>query len=35
LQVNPTNVGHRTQDVRLYDGERQLAEVRRTITIFP
>jgi hypothetical protein len=35
LQVNPTNVGHRTQDVRLYDGKRQLVEVRRTITVFP
>jgi hypothetical protein len=35
LQVNPTNVGHRTQDVRLYDGTRRLAVVERTITIFP
>jgi hypothetical protein len=35
LQVNPTNVGHRTQDVRLYDGKRRLAVVERTITIFP
>jgi hypothetical protein len=35
LQVNPTNVGHRTQDVRLYDGNRRLAEVSRTITVFP
>jgi hypothetical protein len=35
LQVNPTNVGHRTQDVRLYDGNRRLAVVERTITIFP
>ena len=35
LQVNPTNVGHRTQNVRLYDGGHQLAEVKRTITIFP
>lgn len=35
LQVNPTNVGHRTQDVRLYDGKRKLAEIDRTITIFP
>lgn len=35
LQVNPTNVGRRAQDVRLYDGKRLLAEVRRTITIFP
>ena len=35
LQVNPTNVGHRTQDVRLYDGKQLLATVHRTITIFP
>jgi hypothetical protein len=35
LQVNPTNVGHRTQDVRLYDGKQRLAVVERTITIFP
>jgi hypothetical protein len=35
LQVNPTNVGHRTQTVRLYDGTRRLAVVKRTITIWP
>jgi hypothetical protein len=35
LQVNPTNLGHRTQDVQLYDGKRKLAEIKRTITIFP
>jgi hypothetical protein len=35
LQVNPTNLGRRTQDVQLYDGKRKLAEVKRTITIFP
>jgi hypothetical protein len=35
LQVNPTNVGHRSQDVRLYDGKQRLAVVERTITIFP
>ena len=35
LQVNPTNVGHRPQDVRLYDGEELLATIDRTITIFP
>ena len=35
LQVNPTNVGHRSQDVRLYDGDRLLATVDRSITIFP
>ena len=35
LQVNPTNVGHRSQDVRLYDGNELLATVDRSITVFP
>lgn len=35
LQVNPTNVGHRSQDVRLYDGDELLATIDRSITIFP
>ena len=35
LQVNPTNVGHRAQDVELYDGDELLATINRTITIFP
>jgi hypothetical protein len=35
FQVNPTNVGHRPQDVDLLDGERLLVHVDRTITIFP
>jgi len=35
LQVNPTNVGHRSQRVQLYDGNTLLATVKRTITIFP
>jgi hypothetical protein len=35
LQVNPTNVGHRSQDVRLYDGNELLATVDRGITVFP
>ncbi len=35
LQVNPTNVGHRSQDVWLYDGETQLVHLDRTITIWP
>ena len=35
LQVNPTNVGHRAQNVWLYDGRRQLVAVHRTITIWP
>ena len=35
LQVNPTNVGHRSQDVALYDEDTFLASVERTITVFP
>jgi hypothetical protein len=35
LQVNPTNVGHRSQDVQLFDGDELLATVERTITVFP
>ena len=35
LQVNPTNVGRRSQDVRLYDGDELVATVDRSVTIFP
>jgi hypothetical protein len=35
LQVNPTNIGRRSQDVALYDGERFLASVDRSVTVFP
>jgi hypothetical protein len=35
LQVNPTNVGQRSQDVQLFDGDELLATVERTITVFP
>jgi hypothetical protein len=35
LQVNPTNVGHRSQRVQLYDGNTLLTSVKKTITIFP
>jgi hypothetical protein len=35
IQVNPTNVGRRSQDVALYDGDTLLTAVDRTITIFP
>jgi hypothetical protein len=35
VQVNPTNVGRRSQDVALYDGDTKLLEIHRTITIFP
>ncbi len=35
LQVNPTNIGRRSQDVELYDGDTHLLTIHRTITIFP
>jgi hypothetical protein len=35
LQVNPTNVGHRAQDVELDDGDELLATINRTITVWP
>jgi hypothetical protein len=35
MQVNPTNVGRRPQNVSLYDGTTLLATVHRRITIFP
>ena len=35
FQVNPTEIGRRSQDVALYDGEELLLEVDRTVTIFP
>lgn len=35
FQVNPINVGRRSQDVELYDGERLLGRVDRTVTVFP
>jgi hypothetical protein len=35
FQVNPTNVGRRRADVRLYDGDTRLLTVHRTITVYP
>jgi hypothetical protein len=35
LQVNPTNVGRRSQDVELDDGETPLLTIHRKVTIFP
>jgi hypothetical protein len=35
FQVNPTNVGHRSQDVALYDNTTLLATADRSVTIFP
>jgi len=35
LQVNPTTVGRRSQDVRLISGGRELVKLERTLTVFP
>jgi hypothetical protein len=35
LQVNPTNIGHRSQNVELDDGKTPILTVHRNITIFP
>jgi hypothetical protein len=35
FQVNPTNVGRRSQDVDLLDGDEALVHVDRTVTVFP
>ena len=35
FQVNPTNVGRRSQTVRLYDGDELVATSTRTVTVFP
>jgi hypothetical protein len=34
-QVNPTNIGRRSQNVELRDGDEHILTVKRTITIFP
>jgi hypothetical protein len=35
FQVNPTNVGHRSQDVTLADGDTALVTLHRAVTIYP
>lgn len=35
FQVNPTNVGRRSADVELYDGDELLVRTDRAITVFP
>ena len=35
LQVNPTNVGHRSQRVELRDGAELIAAAERSVTVFP
>jgi hypothetical protein len=35
MQVNPTNVGHRDQNVELRDGDEHILTVERAVTVFP
>jgi hypothetical protein len=35
FQVDPTNVGRRSADVTLYDADKRLLSLDRTITVFP
>ena len=35
FQVNPTTVGSQGQDLTLYDGNRALITLHRTLTVFP
>ena len=35
FQVNPTNVGRRSQDVELHDGATPLVHIDRTVTVYP
>jgi hypothetical protein len=35
FQVNPTNVGHRGAAVDLYDGDRRVLHIDRSITVYP
>lgn len=35
LQVNPTNIGRRSQDVELRDGEEHILTIERSVTVFP
>ena len=35
FQVNPTNLGRKSQDVRLYDDTELLATAQRDVTIWP
>ena len=35
FQVNPTNVGRRSQDVSLDDGETRILTINRSVTVFP
>lgn len=34
-QVNPTNVGRRSEDATLFDGATRITSAERTLTVFP
>jgi hypothetical protein len=35
FQTNPTNVGHRSRSVELYDGSTKIAAIHQKVSIFP
>jgi hypothetical protein len=35
FQTNPTNVGHRSREVVLYDGDTRIATINQKVTVFP
>jgi hypothetical protein len=35
FQVNPTNVGGHSENIALYDGQTQLMQIKRSVTVFP
>jgi hypothetical protein len=35
FQVNPTNVGRHNENIALYDGQTQLMQIKRSLTVFP
>jgi hypothetical protein len=35
VQVNPTNIGRRSQDVELRDGDEHILTIERSVTVFP
>jgi hypothetical protein len=35
FQINPTNIGRRSQDVVLMDGDQTISSIDRIVTIFP
>jgi hypothetical protein len=35
FQVNPTNVGGHSENIALYDGQTQLIQIKRSVTVFP